>query len=404
VLLFWLQTEPESRGQAAAQSDTPQRKAVPAQGFPPAFGDPRPELAMRSDYVELCGVGRVPVQSDGDVYPQHVLIAAQAAIDRFVAAMATGDHPRQRAVGLYVQMGSSAMAAAAEHRSRYPECHSDERCIGQILAVARKAAAPFTVQLARQAMGSQDPRVYALAYYACQKSAGSQQAGGACSQVSPARWAQLEPDNAVPWLALAAATGSGDERMEALTRASKAAASRLHWDAVTELNGHPGVRALDPATRLLFYTYVMGTWAAFPMPSLLAVTQSCGPGVQADQARRQLCSDLAEMLTERSATLLELSIGTSIGERAGWSAERVSALRDRKDAISQIGSEIWAGQDVSSCQFLEKLEVRATELTREGELNAAERQILESGRSVEALAVQWREAQRSRGEATSNVK
>lgn len=359
---------------------------------------------MRSDYVELCGVGRVPVQSDGEVYPQHVLIAAQAAIDRLVAAMANADDPRRRAIGLYMQMGSSTMAAAAEHRSRYPECHSDERCIGEILAVARKAAAPFTVELARQAMASQDPRVYALAYYACQRAAGSQQAGGACSQISPARWAQLEPDNAVPWLALAAATGGGDERVEALTRASKAAASRLHWDAVTELNVHPGVRDLDPATRLLFYTYVMGTWAAFPMPSLQAVTQSCGPGVQADQARRQLCSDLAQMLTERSATLLELSIGTSIGERAGWSAERVAALRDRKDAISQVGSEIWAGQDFSSCQFLEKLEVRATELTREGELNAAERQIRESGRTAKELAVQWREAQRSRGQATGDVK
>lgn len=359
---------------------------------------------MRRDHVELCGVGRVPIQPDGEVYPQHVVKAAQAAFDRFAAAMATGDHSLQRAVGLYAQRGSAAMAAAADHRSRHPGCDSDERCMGQSLAVAGKAAASLSEQLARQAMASQDPRVYALAYYACQKAAGNEQAGGACAQITPARWAQLEPDNAVPWLALAAATGGGDERREALTRASKAAASRLHWDVIIELNEHPGVRALDPATRLVFYTYVLGTWAAFPMPSLLVVTQSCGPGMQPDQARRQLCSDLAEMLTERSATLLELSIGTSIGERAGWSAERVSALRDRKDAISQIGSEIWEGQDVSSCQFLEKLEARATELTRGGELKAAERQIRESGRTVKELAVQWREAQHSRSQAARDLK
>ena len=57
-------------------------------------------------------------------------------------------------------------------------------------------------QLVRLAVVSQDPLVYVIALEACK---GSAEGGAAnCALLSLEQWARLDPDNAQPWLELAA--------------------------------------------------------------------------------------------------------------------------------------------------------------------------------------------------------
>lgn len=370
VFLLNHETAPE-RGEAEL-APPPLSSAAVSTGaaFPPASIDGRGEVPV-GDLVEVCGLGHVPRQPSGEVYPPAVTAAANAAFEKAAAELAASSIPLQRAVGLYVQ-------ATIEDRR----------------VALSEAARAATAELARVAVSSRDPAVYALAFYRCNKAGAATTADASCSLISAGNWAQLEPDNAIAWLYQASAV-RGDERArdEAIFRASRAQASRLHWNSVGALTESRVMKQQPAETRGLLHSQAIGIHSAFALPDFRPVMSYCSPARTGDAARRQVCSDLAAVLTDRSTTVLELSIGTRLGARMGWPADRVAALRDRADAIQAQLSSQANRNDSSSCRFLATLESHNADLYRYGELAAAERRIRASGRSVEQLAQQWREEQ-----------
>lgn len=347
--------------------------SAPAETFPPASVDGRNEVAVPPHLVDVCGLGRISRQPGGGAYPPTVVSAANAALEMAAAELAASSLPLQQAVGLFVQASL------------------EDRRTGQ-----SPTARALSANLARVAVSSRDPAVYALAFYRCNKAGATAAADASCSLISAANWAQLEPDNAVPWLYLASAL-RGDERAsdEALFRASRARASRLHWNAIAALTESRAIKQQPAETRGLLHAHVHSLSVSFALPDLGPVMSYCSPTRTTDAARRQACSDIATVFADRGTTLVELSVGTRLGARTGWAADRVSALRDRSDAIQAQLSEDPAPNDPPNCSQLAALESRTADLLRYGEVGAAERRIQASGRSVEQLAQQWREGQRT---------
>lgn len=105
---------------------------------------------------------------------------------------------------------------------------------------------------------------------------------------------------------------------------------------------------------------------------------------------RQMCSDLAQVFTERSNNLLTFSIGMTLGERAGWPADRVAALRDHKDAVSQVSSTYPGNPE--RCDGMQQIQLRMESILREGELASAQHRIGKTGRTTAELAHEWRAA------------
>ncbi len=351
--------------------------------------------------VELCGYGRVAPIRTIDDYPAGVVAAAETAMARIGVDLLAQPQARLQAIGHYAQLVAAMRAAGEEFQRRNPNC-DDEACAQRRQQAAEQAAATSAQALAQLAVASQDATAYALGVYGCRLNR-----EGACVQLTTTRWAQLAPDNAVLWFVLAEeAHGRKDEAAlaEALHRAARAKFSDYDWSAILAMADHREVAALAPASRLVFLTTLIGIYAAFPAPGYLAASQACAAERQADPARRQLCSDLATMMTERSGSLLEFSLGTAIGERAGWPAERVQRLRDEKDAILLIGSRDLIAEDVHSCRFLEYAETRTREFATLGELRAGRQRIAASGRSASALAAEWRELQRTQAAAAAAAK
>jgi len=371
VFLLNYQTAPERSEAALAPPPVSSAAVSSGAAFPPASIDGRGEVPV-GDLVEVCGLGRIRRQPDGSPYPPTVVAAANAAFEKAAAELAASSLPLQRAVGLYVQ-------ATVEDRR---------------VALSETARAA-TAELARVALSSRDPAVYALAFYRCHKAGSTTPADASCSLISAANWAQLEPDNAVPWLYVASAVRQDERaRDEAIFRASRAQASRLHWNAIAALTESRAFKQQPAETRGLLHSYVVGTYAAFALPDPAPAMGYCSPTRTADASRRQVCSDLAGVFADRGSTVFELSMGTRLGARMGWPADRVAALRDRADAIqAQHGSEALRN-DTSSCRVLALAESHNADLYRYGELAAAERRIRASGRSVEQLAQQWRDQQR----------
>jgi len=397
--IFWVyQREPPE-----ASGGTPVIASNPSvSGFPPAFNDPRDDLSQRPDFVEVCGVGRVRLQPSGDVGLPEIATAARQVVRQAAARLAASSNDYDRAVGLYAQSVYAAEQALYDYAVARPGCERDEQCEREAMTFAQEASAAATDQLARHAVGSRSPGIYALAFYRCRRWAEPAPASGACAQISSAQWAQIEPDNATPWLyeaAVAARRKDAKSVDEALLRASRAQALRLHDEAPLRLTDHSILRTDDPATTAMAYYQLVGMRAALPAPDFQLVAQHCLPSAAMDGSRRLLCSDLAAVLAERSSALISMQIGVRIGERAGWSPQRVAAVRDRLNAISQVSAESFDPKDPYSCRALELSNKRLTELFRLGEVGAAERLIQASGKSIAVLAREWTDSHPSRTQA-----
>jgi hypothetical protein len=358
-----------------------------------------PASGAGADTVELCGYGPIaPVRSIDD-YPADVVKAAEQAFTAIGAELRAQNSPRAQALGLYLQIVQSVRQAGQDFERREEKC-DDAGCIQRQIRAAAQAAAPAAQSLARLAASAQDPTVYALAVYGCRLNQDD-----ACAQLSKSRWAQLAPDNAVPWLWLASeAHASKDEAalINALQRAARAKTSEHEWSAILRTAEHAQALELAPAARAVLLGRLIGIYSAFPAPAYLELTEECAKDQLAAPARRQLCDELATMLTERSASMLELWVGTKIGEQVGWPPDRLQRLRDEKDAIQRLSAGDWQPEDLYSCRFVEFAEERVRELATLGELRAGRQRIAASGRPASELAREWRQLQQQREAALRN--
>ena len=236
---------------------------------------PRRNTQRAIGLMEVCGFGVVQVPPDDPDPVQRIPRALrQSALDTMDALMLASDDTQVRAAALWM---------GARLRGR------DVR--GRIEQVARLAAS------------SQDPFVYAIAMEACKgRNAGD---GGSCQLLSPAQWVRLDPDNAVPWRALAAEARERDEPLAehaALQFADRAPRSDVH------------------AGRLpLLVDKAMGAQAA-PLQRTLALN-------------------------------------------AGWSAEAVWAASHGQSATDTVGGPAQQGADLS-CDNVDRMQRRLAHLSR----------------------------------------
>jgi hypothetical protein len=115
--------------------------------------------------------------------------------------------------------------------------------------------------------------------------------------------------------------------------------------------------------------------------------------VQDDEVRQQ-CARVAELLVVKGTTLLDLMMGKSTGERAGWPEERVAAMAQYIKALQQstlraapsMGPALW------SCASLEATNRYLRAVSERGEVAAARDAMLQSGGTPAELALQWQES------------
>jgi len=103
-----------------------------------------------------------------------------------------------------------------------------------------------------------------------------------------------------------------------------------------------------------------------------------------------VCADIAELLSKRSTTLLDMAIGQALGARVGWPAERLQALRMERDAMSQALKPMAAAPGTEwSCAQIERETRWVLDMSQFGEIGAARMLIARTGQDVAALAKQY---------------
>ena len=306
-----------------------------AEPVPPAA--PTAPSAHPVDEIELCGGMWVKTTPDGSVDDDDLrrVTRLEEVRAQLMAELRADPTEYAQAVSMWLGMiGDDAARAAA--------VSAGAGCATAECETLRRGAAGYAAArdaLARLAVVSRDPRVYVLALNSCGRTGAGE---GACRLLSAEQWAQLDPDNAAPWIAVlerAVQQRDAAEQTEALHRIAVSRRSDQRFGAVAAylIDRLPNDEASMPAT-LALAGEVIGVEAAWSMAGYQQVAVQCNDMTLRDVNRREVCSAVAELLAERSDTLIERGIGTLIGQRVGWSDERVDRMRGEVTAYQ--GAEV----------------------------------------------------------------
>jgi hypothetical protein len=205
------------------------------------------------------------------------------------------------------------------------------------------------------------------------------------------QWAQIDPDNAVPWLLLAGnARMRHDSTAEADAFGHAAAARKIdsYTDSIFVFTDPELPPDVTPLERAYLAIEVLGVEAASWFPQYSIASQQCSRDAMADNAMRMKCNSLAELLVTKGNNLLDLGTGLTIGTRAGWPSERVSGLLTEQHALMQSLTQ-QSPSDIDNmwtCDALARLNSLLIERGRRGELRAARDALDRSGENAEDMA------------------
>lgn len=349
------------------------------------------EATKETPTVEVCGRGQLNrAEVSSEAFRNRTNAEVDAALRRLIERLLQGD-TRARAAGLSMQVAQQ-VGTALEQRSRIAgtpvaaSAPADDDVPG--------ATRPLNA-LAKLAVDSRDPAVYALAVQACQSTGALETRRGGCQLISYDQWALLDARNAVPWMYAADAALSrrdGGAYAEAMYRIAHAEVSETFFGLLPGLaRSHLPVDLpayLWPAV----YTRVIGMQAAMPLPGYQRVAQFCSVDAVKDANRLQTCSDIAGVLLGRGTSLIDHSIGITIAKRAGWNEARLAQAELKREAYGYAAMSVGKLFEETRCEDVRQANDYAQQMGAHGEIAALQQVVERSGRSLESLAAEHRAA------------
>jgi len=374
----WLAAQ-QYRAPTASPALAPPTRAVAIASAPPTATPPPPRAAI------------VPAAPAAAPVAQRL---APGEIEACGFGSAQADSPAAQAL---VTRANQGLDVVLDEHLRRMRGSADERTrAAALMALGDEAV------LATLAMRTRDPTVYAFALQACLRhDAKDPSATQACAHVSDEQATRLDPDNGAVWMKAADGArlrGETDNMVAALHRV---AASALHDPRefaffALALDARPDT--LSEAERVQLTIGLIGIQAGLNLPSHLAITTWCRSAQMGDANRRQLCDALALHLTTKGTLLIHAGIGRRIGERVGWSADRLELLRARLHAMGNAQAESIANAPGGpvGCAALRTSERWWDQTARHGERAVAEQWLAQQGLDDARLVARWREHQKRR--------
>ena len=386
--------------EATAPTRAPPRDVTGA-AVPPPTSHPEPPVETYA--LDVCGVGQVRFDSDDIMAPgRYVESLSLDAQRRWRRALLKSGDNRARAVGLYLDVMDARREAFIEEQDEArKQAQNDARneppdeAPHEAQSEPQKAAqsdarnAPPDEQsrdaLVQLAVGGADPAVYAIAVQACGTFSNAP-TSVACQQITLNAWTRIDAGNAVPWLLLAGkARAGGDLATEeaAFARAAAAHGSTYYADSLyayarAELPGD-----LTPLQQYFLALSLVGYQSAWALPQYRIVTQHCSADRMQTPIAKEQCDALAENFVTQGRTVLDLALGTRLGERVGWPVQRIRVLTEERKALQQMGPQDF---DPWSCDTVHRGNDYLGLVAQLGEVAALRDALEHSGGSREEMA------------------
>jgi hypothetical protein len=287
---------------------------TPSRG--PTVAQHAPVATHRPPVVdELCGVkGAALKRGDNESFAQHVMRVTQTGIGAWKSALAASDDPRREAVGLALE-------------NAHPDALGEE-----------PKDTPVNNSLVLLAIDTNDPVIYALALNQCAED-GYDMAAGPCQGLSWEHWANIDPDNAAPWLEIAARADSFGDRQgvdEALAKASQASRIDAYGSTVVAIALNalpPDMAPLDKTVAGADVTSALG----IATPALHIAATLCSTMAVEEPTRRLQCTSIANDLADRATTLIDVVAAAILARRVEFPTDRQTELElERRNAERTI--------------------------------------------------------------------
>ena len=272
---------------------------------------------------ELCGMkGPELKRAAEETIGQHVARVTRTVISGWTSSLETSEDPRRQAIGLALE---NARPGAAGDTGK---------------------DTPVNNNLVLLAVENNDPVIYELALGQC---GNLDQTSGPCQALSLEHWASIDPDNAVPWLWLAAeATSSGDQQgaERALAKASIAPRFDEYTSTVSAIALSALPRGIAPLDKAVAGSDVISS-LIFGAPPPLGICS--GTAVQ-QPLRKQQCTVIASDFADKGSAALDAVVAWNLASGLGFRADRLAKLEmeARNDTTALTAHNPWTYTDDGS--------------------------------------------------------
>lgn len=318
---------------------------------------------------ELCGVKGPDLRRTADeTIGQHVTRVTQTVIRGWTKSLVASDDPRRQAIGLALE-------------NAHPGAPGD-----------RGKDTPVNNNLVLLAVETNDPVIYELALGQC---GDIDQTSGPCQALSLEHWASIDPDNAVPWLWIAAkANSSGDQQgaERALAKASMASRFDEYTSTISTIALSALPSDIAPLDKAVAGSDVVSS-LLFGAPALPRV---CSDTAVQLPLRRQECTVIADDFADKGATPLDAAFAWNLAKGLGFPADRLAKLETeaRNDSTALAAHNPWTYTDDGSGYTLQSSNFRCNTVLSYNELVDA----------LQAAGGNWRAALAAVGRTAPSAK
>lgn len=363
------------------------------------------ETARGIEQYEICGGTWVKANADGNVDdealkgPMRRDEAAQA-VDR---ALAADPRPMAQAARLILEIMNGGDDQRRALLASGADCSASGACPGGAApAVAVSAMAASREALARSAVTTTDPAVYALAFRVC---ASGGVRDGACALLSAEQWARLDPGNAAPWQEVFAAAQARTDNAAANEALHRIATSQRSNQRFFDLPGlFIDAAPVDDGLRngiFLLAVEAIGLQSTVSLPSYAPFVSVCRREALRDSNRRQTCDSIAELLAQKSDTLVERAMGEAVGRQLGWPQERLERMRAEQDAFVTSAYAGIEPRNAMGCDAIKRVTDDLRRKARLGEVGAMRDWLAHEAPPPDELLRRYRDEQREQGKAAA---
>jgi hypothetical protein len=344
----------------------------------------------KENTFEICGLSASEAKAFIASRDKPLASFSNRGMAETVSKLVQSGNLREKTLGLFIATIQTSMAAADAERLNTPGCKADEPCFLKQFEAQMQARLANAEALVKLAQSSGDASVYAAALYACGSAV-----QGACSTISYSRLAEMAPDNAAAWLMVAGEANLKKDNVavaKALQRAVDAKSYDVYTPPLASVLSSELVKAQTPLEQSLIATELRKIGSVVAFLKTEGVFSYCVSAGALDGGRRAICEALATKFVEKDETGSAVLVASKVGEKLGWSAERLQPLNDELDISTGQNFIAEINPNKFSCDNLVKSNLALQKSLTLGQRSATRQFVGKSGKSLSEVAAEYRKA------------
>ncbi|WMW81954.1 hypothetical protein RF679_06625 [Undibacterium cyanobacteriorum] len=270
----------------------------------------------------------------GDHFQTHEAANENQAQDKnfikTLQAKVKADSPLESAAALFL-LAQKTDSDVSD--SLHSKCGDEKACHDMADTQAEEAVAKYIDEIAKLAIRSNSPQLYAMAFQGCQRVENSRPAS--CKQITAEQWAQRDPENGRTWLYVLldyrskANAVSTDSLNNALFRLSQAKNFNSGLPDLIEFSHAIGLQSNDYLSQYQLLDITNASLVRSVGSPYNAVRDFCSTEHLNTNDRNSVCSGIAEKFATVAGSEQSLYTAEKLGQQLSWPNDKINKIHDQ---------------------------------------------------------------------------